>query len=548
MERRNFLVYFLLWILAFFFGYSIKKEDGNMTLYKTDGMNASHKIENINEQLAGVFYNPKNSGAKFDGITEDTFAIQRAIDSGYTKILIGSCVIDKLTLLDNKNYTFELIGDIKHKDNASGDMFTSGVNTRIVINSKNHKINGNFINQTLRTNIFDITNAMSVVMWNVDFVNIKKRAIEGKSNNLKLIQLENCNFLDADLHTGMLNEGTGFVSIFGGDLNIFNKCTFKQATDPQKNQNRNPSGIFISGSNGKKNVIVTNCYFENLGHNVAGNLESPLDIYSYAEKVVYDGNIFKKSRFIPFRVTNAKVAEIKNNQVYQEVDIINDGGTSYSDPSCFTCGIVVRGYTVNDADNKIYNINNNYFYVSNVKCRAVTVSNDTVTRRVESVIIKDNTFESEGTNNTEGILINKVKHSDLSKNIIKGFAGGITVQQTNIDALANDFPTLHVYGCQLEVSGTGVFSRDSVSNLSIYIKDSSFIKSTGTLAFSVRNAKNLDVSGCEMPLSNNGDTSANGTFYFYNNRTNFNSQPAGITTNTYYRSYNNRGIADSTSI
>lgn len=58
MNRRNFLVNFLLWILAFFFGYTIKKEsenlfetDAKMTLNQ-DGKRILDKAGNLNEQLA----------------------------------------------------------------------------------------------------------------------------------------------------------------------------------------------------------------------------------------------------------------------------------------------------------------------------------------------------------------------------------------------------------------------------------------------------------------------------------------------------------------
>ncbi|WP_404329935.1 hypothetical protein [Mesobacillus maritimus] len=60
MFRRRFLVNILIWILAFFFGYSVKREGESVNLLKTDarmvldidGKNISDKIRNINEQLA----------------------------------------------------------------------------------------------------------------------------------------------------------------------------------------------------------------------------------------------------------------------------------------------------------------------------------------------------------------------------------------------------------------------------------------------------------------------------------------------------------------
>ncbi|MBT2738093.1 right-handed parallel beta-helix repeat-containing protein [Bacillus sp. ISL-7] len=60
MIRRNFLVNLLLWILAFFFGYTIKREGEKLNLLKTnermvldkDGSNISEKIDIFSTQMA----------------------------------------------------------------------------------------------------------------------------------------------------------------------------------------------------------------------------------------------------------------------------------------------------------------------------------------------------------------------------------------------------------------------------------------------------------------------------------------------------------------
>jgi hypothetical protein len=62
LDRRNFMVNLILGILAFFFGYTIKKEGENVKLLKTD---------------AGMVH-PAQYGAKGNGTTDDTAAIKSA--------------------------------------------------------------------------------------------------------------------------------------------------------------------------------------------------------------------------------------------------------------------------------------------------------------------------------------------------------------------------------------------------------------------------------------------------------------------------------------
>ncbi|WP_411738672.1 hypothetical protein [Peribacillus sp. S4] len=99
MERRNFLVNFLLWILVSFFGYTIKKEGENLNLSKTDarmvldrdGTNISVKIGNINEQLSETLTNNETyiKGNVFD-YTSLNDARLRAVNSKSKILNLGS--------------------------------------------------------------------------------------------------------------------------------------------------------------------------------------------------------------------------------------------------------------------------------------------------------------------------------------------------------------------------------------------------------------------------------------------------------------------------
>lgn len=120
MIRRNFLVNLLLWILAFFFGYTIKREGEKLNLLKTEarmvldkeGKNISEKIDVFSKQLADIATNVKSFGAKGDWNgttgTDDTQAFLNAIAYVNTK---------KLKLLIPEGI-YKITGDVIFPENV----------------------------------------------------------------------------------------------------------------------------------------------------------------------------------------------------------------------------------------------------------------------------------------------------------------------------------------------------------------------------------------------------------------------------------------------
>lgn len=99
MNRKNFIINILLWILAFFFGYSIKKEGENLDITGKNGRSVSKKIDTLSETLEEVQRFPilpiekdfvvrkdkpyghvDRYGAGIIGLTDCSAAIQKAID------------------------------------------------------------------------------------------------------------------------------------------------------------------------------------------------------------------------------------------------------------------------------------------------------------------------------------------------------------------------------------------------------------------------------------------------------------------------------------
>ncbi|MEH6993736.1 tail fiber domain-containing protein [Neobacillus drentensis] len=81
MQRRNFIVNFVMWLLSFTFGYKVghaKGSDSTTIDVESKELSNSEKISMLNEQLSDIGYNIKQFGAAGDGFTDDSDSIKKA--------------------------------------------------------------------------------------------------------------------------------------------------------------------------------------------------------------------------------------------------------------------------------------------------------------------------------------------------------------------------------------------------------------------------------------------------------------------------------------
>jgi len=155
MKRRTFLRNIFLFILAFIFGYIVKKEDENTILQLVDSNKGTgndakliaDEFKDLTEQSVGTAINVKSFGAKGDGISDDTLAIQNAINSlpNGGKILIpdGTYIINADTSLKpNSNQTLSLSKKAKLKAKPNSDASYQIIN---IVEKENVVIEGGFI-------------------------------------------------------------------------------------------------------------------------------------------------------------------------------------------------------------------------------------------------------------------------------------------------------------------------------------------------------------------------------------------------------------------
>ncbi|CAH0136947.1 hypothetical protein SRABI96_00381 [Peribacillus sp. Bi96] len=134
MKRRMFLQNFIIFIFAFIFGYTVKKDDENMVLQKVESNNVNNRKEMLNE-VSDRGISLSRFGAVGDGKVDDSDAIEAALN--YVKNINGKLVSDpQKTYLVKRLINIDTTG-VKHLHwNMMGSTIDFGSGGSIILGSK----------------------------------------------------------------------------------------------------------------------------------------------------------------------------------------------------------------------------------------------------------------------------------------------------------------------------------------------------------------------------------------------------------------------------
>ena len=191
-------------------------------------------ITNVKAKLAQTV-SVKDFGAVGDGVTDDTAAIQAALDAlpngGTVYVPAGSYVVKSVTI--NQSYT-ALIGD---ENNAAKFVSPAGR-----------------WNQTIMCNDKDFVSVKNITFDN-DLAQVEGALYFGGARNCII---ENCSFLNGD-YTSMIISGIGGVG--GGTRIAYDNIVKDCYASGQKNYSPNGTSPFIAGNNAQRTTFM-NCVVE----------------------------------------------------------------------------------------------------------------------------------------------------------------------------------------------------------------------------------------------------------------------------------------------
>ena len=373
------------------------------------------EIEEINSSLDDIAINVKSFGAKGDGITDDTKAIQDSIDyiesfGGGTLLLPKGVYKTSYTILFGSNIKILGYGATLFYETTIADTSCIASRSYDGINiCENSIIEGITINTSLeKGNGIGIPKANNIIIRDVKTTQLYYHLVDmpGATN----IYIYNCyakNCVNAVFQPDCLSKEGGLYietkehnkisAIIDGsgvnNINIIN-CTVKDCG----------YGVQLHRNIGK-NVNIFNCNFENGIYGVLGD-----------QNINYDNITIKDCYFNNFSSGAIHLKGVHNNVIIENNTVENSEGI----------GIAIDGAYSNITENlPIGHIIKNNKLISVYKAMAITCSNDCLIQGNKFIKCSNNgasdTITSAGAKNptTYALVINRASNISISDNYFK---------------------------------------------------------------------------------------------------------------------------------
>jgi len=434
----------------------------------SDNPTASSKVAKRRYQGA---VSPKWFGAVGDGIFDDTLSIQECENNRGSSFICfpsGTYISSGIIIKSNGGWFSESGAEIKA-------IKTESSNCEITISDANgitdfcfYGLNFDGNKEEILPYRYSLITAGAGCYLSVYKCNFRNTITESIVANGSGSILE-CKFLEGAPHGGTLGEATKYILLQGEDT-LFKilQCSFTAPSG--MDIGKFPGGIFVAGTSPR--VIVSDCYFENIGQFAEGNFIGCVDLYTAGNGSQIYGNHIKKSKYQALKLQNS-------SQVYCGHNLIEDSEGSVADIN-FQSGARSSGITCGNSiieSNIILNGNG-------------IVVQGTTSERAFNVKVINNIIDSLNLGVETCIFVIRASDSiTVSGNVarseqdcqikIEDFTGDIFIKDNNISSSSNEVL---------------LFARTSLSQANFTITGNTFLSSASP-CLTVRDVKSLVLDG-----------------------------------------------------